>query len=138
MQLTLATPERKLYENTEIVKLVLPTDLGEITVLPRHAPLMSSISRGEMQVTLASGEEEAVFISGGVLQVVADFVHILANEAEKAHEIDEAATEEAIRRAKLQAQENVENVDLADIQAKLANDIARLKLISKYKAKKVH
>ncbi|NMB69876.1 ATP synthase F1 subunit epsilon [candidate division WWE3 bacterium] len=138
MQLTLATPERKLYENTEILKLVVPTMQGEITVLPQHVPLMSSLSRGEMQVQLADKQTEAVFVSGGVIQVVDNFINILANVAEKAHEIDEAATEEAIRRAQLQAQEKVENVDMADIQAKLANDIARLKLISKYKGKKTH
>lgn len=138
MQLTLATPERKLYENTEILKLVVPTMQGEITVLPQHVPLMSSLSRGEMQVQLADKQIEAVFVSGGVIQVVDNFINILANVAEKAHEIDEAATEEAIRRAQLQAQEKVENVDMADIQAKLANDIARLKLISKYKGKKTH
>lgn len=138
MQLTLATPERKLYEKTEILKLVVPTMQGEITVLPQHVPLMSSLSRGEMQVQLADKQTEAVFVSGGVIQVVDNFINILANVAEKAHEIDEAATEEAIRRAQLQAQEKVENVDMADIQAKLANDIARLKLISKYKGKKTH
>jgi F-type H+-transporting ATPase subunit epsilon len=138
MQLTLATPERKLYENTEILKLVVPTMQGEITVLPQHVPLMSSLSRGEMQVQLADKQIEAVFVSGGVIQVIDNIINILANVAEKAHEIDEAATEEAIRRAQLQAQEKVEDVDMADIQAKLANDIARLKLISKYKGKKTH
>jgi F-type H+-transporting ATPase subunit epsilon len=138
MKITLATPERKLYEDVEILKLVVPTMQGEITVLPHHIPLMSSLGRGEMVVELENKQHESVFVSGGVIQVVDDFINILANVAEKAHEIDEAATEEAIRRAQLQAQEKVENVDMADIQAKLANDIARLKLISKYKGKKTH
>ena len=136
MKLTLATPERNLYDNITILKLVVPTLSGEITILPQHAPLMSSLGRGDMQVGLENGEIEDIFVSGGVLQVSGDLINILANIAEKAGEIDEGAVEESIRKAKLQAAEKIESVDLAEIQAKLANDLRRLKLVSKYKAKK--
>lgn len=136
MKLVLTTPERQLINETEVEKVVIPTVSGEITILPSHIPIISSLGRGEMLVYIKGKEPEPVFVSGGVLQVFDDNINILANLAEKAAEIDEASIEEAVRRAKENVQEAETNVGIAEIQAKLANDLARLKLASKYKGRR--
>lgn len=136
MKLTLTTPERQLLNESDVEKVTVPTAEGEITVLPSHIPLISALGRGEMLVFVKGKEPEPVFISGGVIQVFDDNINILANLAEKAAEIDEASIEEAIRRAKENVKEAETDVNIAEIQAKLANDLARLKLASKYKSKR--
>ena len=136
MKLTLTTPERQLLNESDVEKVTVPTAEGEITVLPSHIPLISALGRGEMLVFVKGKEPEPVFVSGGVIQVFDDNINILANLAEKAAEIDEASIEEAIRRAKENVKEAETDVNIAEIQAKLANDLARLKLASKYKSKR--
>lgn len=136
MKLILTTPERELINETDVVKVNIPTAGCEITILPSHIPLISSVGRGGMTVSIKNKEDEEYFVSGGVLQVFDDNINILANLAEKAQEIDEAEIEESIRRARVSAEESVTSVGLAEIQAKLANDLARLKLASKYKSRR--
>lgn len=136
MKLTLTTPERQLINDDTVEKIIIPTLDGEITILSKHIALISSLGRGEMTVFFKTKPEEVYFVSGGVVEIFNDEVNILANLAEKAQEIDEAAIEKSIRRAKEAVSEIKIDINLAEIQAKLANDLVRLKLATKYKAKK--
>jgi F-type H+-transporting ATPase subunit epsilon len=138
MKFVLATPERIIYDEINAAKVVIPTEDGQITVLPGHIPLISSLGRGEVIIGFSEKDDEYAFVIGGVVQVYNDEVTLLANLAEKASEINEAAIEESIRRAKEDAEKVTEDIDIAEVQAKLANDIARLKLASKYKNKRPH
>ena len=68
-------------------------------ILPRHAPLLTTLQPGEIRVKKGA-TEEAMAVGGGFLQVARDQVLILADTAERADEIDEARAEEARRRAR--------------------------------------
>lgn len=71
---------------------------GELGILPRHAPLLTTLRPGPMLIRDGS-EETELFVGGGFLEVLPDRVTVLADVAERAEEISEEAAEEARRRA---------------------------------------
>ena len=98
IQFEIVTPKRVVLKD-EILQITLPTRAGEITVLPNHIPLVSSLVPGVVHVKKKNGEDEVISISGGFLEVLKDKVVILADTAERAEEIDLARAEEGRRRA---------------------------------------
>ena len=71
---------------------------GELGILPRHAPLLTTLQPGPVYIRNGS-EETQLFVGGGFLEVLPDRVTILADVAERADEISEEAAEEARQRA---------------------------------------
>jgi F-type H+-transporting ATPase subunit epsilon len=138
MKFLLATPERKLIDSVDVIKLVVPTLDGEITVLPNHAPLLCSMGHGGVRIFYSpdlSRQEETIFVSDGIIEVIDDNVTLLAGMAELSHEIKEAELEESIRRSRERAKENLARVEVADIEARIARDLAKLKLVTKLSRK---
>ncbi len=91
------TQERTVY--SEEVDMVMVRGIeGEMTILPRHAPLITPLDYGEVRVR-RTGVEESFAVGGGVLQVAHNRVIILADSAEHSDEIDVARAEEARRSA---------------------------------------
>lgn len=68
MKLAIYTLQSTLFKG-EITSVTVPTPNGEITVLPRHLPLITIVLRGTARATLPHGEERSVFLEGGVLEV---------------------------------------------------------------------
>ena len=97
LQVELVTAEgRVLSQEADFVKL--PGIAGELGVLPEHIPLLTPLRTGEVEVR-NDGREEYLFVAGGFVEVLPDKVVILADVAERAEEINEAAAEEARRTA---------------------------------------
>ena len=93
----LVTAERQvLSQEADIV--IAPGAEGEIGILPRHAPLVTTLHPGVM-VLRNDGEEQLLAIAGGFLQVFRDRVLILADAAERSEELDEERAVEARSRA---------------------------------------
>ena len=129
----IATPERVVYED-EIDQITLPTKMGEITILPNHIPLVSSLMPGE--VLIKKGKEEIpLAVSGGFLEYNNNQLVILADTAERAEEIDEQRAEEGRKRAKelLEKKQAKEEVDFTTLAAKMEKELARLKVVRKYR-----
>ncbi|HND47400.1 MAG TPA: F0F1 ATP synthase subunit epsilon [Anaerolineales bacterium] len=78
--------------------VVLPGAGGEMGILPKHAPVLTTLKYGFVRVRV-SGKEEVFAVAGGVAEVQPDIVTILADAAENVQEIDEARAEEARKRA---------------------------------------
>src|SRR5579864_3294430 len=97
---------------------------GEIGVLPRHIPLLTPLKTGEVTVR-NDGRDEYLFVAGGFLEVLPDKVVILADVAERAEEIDEAAAEEARKRAEEALAAEPANVEAA---AMLEREMLRLRV----------
>ncbi|MER3399204.1 MAG: ATP synthase F1 subunit epsilon, partial [Chloroflexota bacterium] len=85
------TGERVVYA-ADVESVTLPGVEGELTVLPRHAPLLTMLKPGEL-VVRRGGEEVTMAVSGGFLEVMPDKVVVLADTAERAEEIDIARAE---------------------------------------------
>jgi F-type H+-transporting ATPase subunit epsilon len=114
----------------EVDIVVAPGVLGELGVLPHHAPLMTILEPGELKVR-KGGEEYSVAISGGFLEVRPDRIIILADAAERAEEIDIARAEAAKQRAQQRLTHPTPEVDLAQAEAALRRSLARLKVAEK-------
>ena len=86
--LTVATPEKSVFENIEAKELTVPGYLGELNVLPGHAPLMTTLTPGILQVVKADGTKEKMAICWGYCEINPKGVHILAETALRPEELD--------------------------------------------------
>ena len=134
LKLKIATPEKVIYEN-EILQVSIPTMDGEITVLPNHVPLVSVLKAGEMKIVDKDGEQ-ILAVSGGFLEVRGqNEIVILADNAERATEIDIDRAEQARLRAEelMKQTKSVEDVDFAKLQAMMEREMNRVRVGKKYK-----
>jgi len=133
---TITTVERTVFDNENVKQISIPTAEGVVTILPNHVPLMAPLGMGEVLIVI-KGEEKpyVLFVDGGILQVVDNRVEILANLAEHADELDEAKIEEAKRSAEKLLEENLLDVDMAQVQASLQRELSRLNLVRKMQQK---
>jgi F-type H+-transporting ATPase subunit epsilon len=95
--LEIATPER-LIISERASEAQIPGKNGYIGVLPGHAPLLSELGIGPLTYTV-DGRPRSIVISGGFLEILPDFVRVLANSAELPPDIDRARAEAALKRA---------------------------------------
>src|ERR1700674_3329365 len=80
--------------------VVLPGEAGELGIYPRHAPLITRIKPGAVRITPAGGgEEQLIFVAGGILEVQPRVVTVLADTAIRGKDLDEAKALEAQKRA---------------------------------------
>lgn len=135
LNIQITTPERIVYK-AEVEQISLPTTTGEITILPHHLPLVSVLSQGEIRV-IEAGKELFFACSGGFVEIKPDnSVIILADNAERAEEIDEARAEQARERAhKLMQEKFSDDVEYAAISSKLERELARLRIVRKHRNK---
>ncbi len=123
LQVELLTAEgHVLSEEADFV--VAPGLEGDLGVLPRHIPLLTPLRTGEIMVR-NNGEEQYFFVAGGFLEVMPDKVVVLADVAERAEDIDEAAAEEARKSAQDALAQDEGDADAA---AQLERAIFRLRV----------
>ena len=107
---------------------------GELGIAPRHAPLITRLKAGDVRVEQESGEQLFFFITGGLLEVQPYLVTVLSDTAMRADELDEAAAQEAMKKAeeKLKATP-LDDTDYAEMKAELAAYAAQIRAIDKLK-----
>ena len=112
--------------------VALPGEIGELGILPRHTPLITRIRPGAVRIVRAdTGEEEFVFVAGGILEVQPGSVTVLADTAIRGHDLDEAKALEARKLAE-EAMKNAKNdIDFAKAQGEFATMAAQIAAISK-------
>jgi F-type H+-transporting ATPase subunit epsilon len=98
LRVQVVTQEGALFEDSAVDKVVLPGSDGEMGILPHHAALLTTLNYGEVRITKGDAEESFI-VYGGIAEVGADHVMILADTAESSFAIDEATAQEARRRA---------------------------------------
>jgi F-type H+-transporting ATPase subunit epsilon len=97
LRLEIVTAEREVFAD-EVDMVVAPGGEGELGILPRHAPLLTTLQPGVLRLK-KDGAETLMAVSGGFMQVYRDRVLVLADTAERAEEIEEDRAEEARQRA---------------------------------------
>lgn len=100
LTLEIVTPEARVYTDT-IDSVVIPTTSGEVGILPGHIPLLTQMEGGELRVT-KNGQTLRLAVGTGFVEIEADRVHVLAEQAITEEKIDEKAVEDAMRRAEQQ------------------------------------
>jgi len=116
-----------------VESLVATGEFGELGVNYGHAPLLTSLTPGPVRIVLQSGEEQIYYVSGGYLEVQPGVVSILADTALRAHDIDEAAAEEARREAEHALANQSGEFDYGRASAQLAEAAAQLAALRKLK-----
>jgi F-type H+-transporting ATPase subunit epsilon len=112
-----------------------PAVMGEVGILPRHAPLLTRLKPGEIRVKLPSGEEEYYYVSGGILEIQPSGVTVLSDTALRAHDIDEAKALEAKQRAEQTLKDKKGEIDYARAESELAEAVAQLNALKRLKKK---
>ena len=99
LRVQIVTAEREVLAADSADMVVAPGSEGVLGILPRHAPLLTTLQPGVIRIKHRD-TEDAMSVGGGFLQVARDQVLILADTAERADEVDAARAEEARRRAR--------------------------------------
>ncbi|OIO72019.1 MAG: F0F1 ATP synthase subunit epsilon [Zetaproteobacteria bacterium CG_4_9_14_3_um_filter_49_83] len=123
-QVLVATAEREVYRG-DADFLAAPGSAGELGIMPKHTPLLSSLNPGELRIHLGENIDE-VFVSGGFIEVQPNVVTVLADSAERASDVDEALAVEAERKAQEVAVSQSGDIDYARAESELAIAAARL------------
>lgn len=133
MQVDVVSAEAQIFSGL-VEFVVLPGEVGELGIYPRHTPLITRIKPGAVRLRLpGQTEEEMVFVSGGILEVQPDSVTVLADTAIRAHDLDEAKAAEAKRLAEEMLKNNGADIDYARAEAELADAIGQLATIKKFR-----
>lgn len=117
----------------EAVMVVAPAEMGDVGIAPRHAPLLTRLKPGAVQVKAADGSEQQFFVGGGILEVQPTLVTVLADTAIRAKDLDEAMAADAKRRAEEALSNARSDIDLARAQAELAQAAALVQFLQKIK-----
>lgn len=121
--------EGEIYSGS-VARAFVPAELGEIGILPNHSPLLSRLKPGDLRLRTEDGEEQHVFVSGGLLDVQPHLVTVLADTAERGEQIDEAEAQKARQAAEKELSDlsAEDKQDLQRAQQALAEARARLKI----------
>ncbi len=126
LKLEIVTPEGRAYSD-DVAMVVLPSVEGEIGVYPAHVPLMTQLLPGELRI-LKDGKTTELVVGSGFIEVTGDSVSVLTDSALGDEEIDETATEEAIRRAEAALKDkSLSSDDTAEVESALARSLAQIR-----------
>jgi len=116
--------------------VVLPGEAGELGIYPRHTPLITRIKPGAVRIQKPGGEEEFVFVAGGILEVQPRLITVLADTAIRGHDLDEAKANEALNRAEEARRNARDKQEIAAVESELATLAAQLAAIRKMRQRK--
>ena len=131
MQVDIVSAEGSLYTG-KAERVFAQAANGEVGILPHHTQFLSQLKPGLVRV-ISGDEEETFFVNGGILEVQPDVVTVLADSAQRAADLDEAAALEAKQRAEEAMQNAKTEIDVSRAQAELAEAIAQINAISNLK-----
>jgi len=129
--LKLIAPDGVKYES-DAEEVILPTADGQIAILPNHMPLISLLKPGEIIIKNGSKSEELA-TEGGIVEVTANEVKILADTAEEASSLNELKIVEAKKAAETRLSQAKDDVEFADAAAALEKQLAKLTFLSRRK-----
>lgn len=119
----------------EIKSITVPSADGELTILPKHANLLSLLKEGIITIR-SEKEEQFMAIGGGYLQTDGKTISILVSRAYNQDEIDEAMTQKAIENAKQILDKTEDRTEREEASALLRRSTVDLKLLGKLRRRK--
>lgn len=135
MRVDVVSAEESIYSG-EAQFVVLPGEAGELGIYPRHTPLITRIKPGAVRILPAGGgDEELIFVAGGILEVQPGVITVLADTAIRGHDLDEAKANEALRAAQEAMAKSQDKQEIATLQAEFAMMAAQLAAIRRLRKK---
>jgi F-type H+-transporting ATPase subunit epsilon len=136
LHVDIVSAEQSIYSG-EASMVIAPGEAGELGIMPEHVPLLTRIKPGTVRVQPAGGgEEEVIYVSGGMMEVQPDSVTVLADTSVRAHDLDEAKAMEAERLAKEALANKTGAMEVAKAQAELAEAAAQIAAIRKLRQRR--
>jgi F-type H+-transporting ATPase subunit epsilon len=135
VHLDIVSSEAQIFSGL-VEMLVVTGSMGELGILPGHAPLLTNIKPGHIKVVRQGGTEELFYVSGGILEVQPDVITILADTVIRAADLDEAAALQSKEAAEQLLAEKKGQVDFSTVLIQLARAAAQLRTVSLYKGKR--
>lgn len=132
MQVEVVSAEQEIFSG-QATMLIATAQSGELGIYPQHTPLLTNLKAGDVRVQTEDGEEQVIYVSGGILEVTPKKVTVLSDTAIRAGDIDEAAAVEAQRKAEQALKDTSADIDYAKAKADLARAAAQLQALKKMK-----
>lgn len=126
IKLDVITAEQQVMSD-DVDVVVAPGIVGELGILPHHAPLITMLQSGELLIRKGH-EETYMAVTGGFLEVRPDKIIVLADACERVEEIDIERAEEAKRRAEELLKTQPEGLDAMRAEAALRRSLIRLRI----------
>ena len=135
MQCDIVSAEKEIFSG-RVAMVIATGTIGELGILPGHAPLLTGIEPGPVTLRLEDGEEDVFFASGGFLEVQPGIVTVLADTALRAEDIDEAAAIDVRDRAERNLSEQAADFDYSLATAQLADAAGRQRTLEELRKRR--
>lgn len=135
MQCDIVSAEKEIYSG-RVTMVIATGTIGELGILPGHAPLLTGIRPGPVTLRFEDGEEDVFFASGGFLEVQPGIVTVLADTALRADDIDEASALESRERAERDLSEQASDFDFSLATAQLADAAGRQRTLEELRKRR--
>lgn len=135
MHCNVVSAEESLYSG-EVEMVIATGDLGDLGITPGHAPLITTLKPGPVRLVYENGSDELFFVSGGFLEVIPTQVTILADTAERAESLDEAAALHAKEEAQRLLEEQHADFDYSRATVELAEAVARIRVLEQLRKRR--
>ncbi len=132
--LDIVSAEKSIFSGT-VDSLVATGALGELGIVPGHAPLLTALKPGTVKVTDHDGNEEHYYVSGGMLEVQPHVTTILADTAARANDVDEASAIAAKEAAEAAMSDQNSEIEYSKAAVELAEAVAQLRTIQTIRKK---
>lgn len=130
VQVEIVSAENEIFSG-EAEMVFAPAILGEVGIAPGHTPMLTQLGPGEVRLEISGGDDQAFYISGGMLEVQPKVVTILSDTALRAADLDEAAVLKAKEEAEKAIQDSDSKIDYATALAQSAEAAAQLQTIQR-------
>jgi F-type H+-transporting ATPase subunit epsilon len=128
MHCDIVSAEKQIFSGR--VEMVVATGtLGDLGVVPGHAPLLTELIPGPVRCVLDGGQEEIYYVSGGFLEVQSGDVTVLADTALRAADVDEAAAQQAIEDVQKAIANKDAEFEYSRAAVQLAEAVAQLRAL---------
>ena len=134
MHCDIVSAEQQIYSG-RVESLVAAGSLGDLGIHPGHAPLLTALIPGPVRIITQEGEEEIFYVSGGFLEVQPGTVHILADTAVRAHDVDEANAAQAMKEAEDAIADQSAEMEYAEAASQLAQAAAQIRTLQQLRKK---
>ena len=135
MHLNIVSAENEIYSGT-VTQVFAPAEMGEVGIMSRHAPMLSTLKAGVVRAISQNEEEQTFFVSGGILEIQPHVITILSDTALRADDIDESAALEAKAQAEAAMKDKASDMDYAKAKSELLAAVAQIEALKKLRKKK--
>jgi len=130
IRVDIVSAEAEIFSG-DATMVVATGEVGELGITPRHAPLITRLKPGHVDVLMDGGERQQFWVSGGMLEVQPQVVTVLADTAARAADLDEASAQRAKKEAEDALANRTDALEIAEAQAKLVEAMTQLQALER-------